>query len=371
MGALVMFDGRDTHDSNVKVVCRVRPLNEREASSGAHAAVVVRSDRVVSVSGSRLGKQYTQRFEFDRALDGRVQQPQFFEGSGVRRMLDAALEGYGATIFAYGQTGSGKTHTMFGSSVSGGTDGIIPRAIEYLYLRARQLSGTAGEMVGVGGGGGARCSLRSSFCEIYNEQVYDLLNPQASPGHDGRMLPRSLHVRQSDSSGFLVQDLFVVACEDTEDMTAVVAEGVANRHVSNHAMNKDSSRSHALFTIEIDVEGGGRPARRGKVCFVDLAGSERLRDTHSTGQVLKEAGFINSSLFVLGKVISALSTVGVPADGASTHQTAGATVPFRDSKLTMLLKDCLGGRSLALMVACVSPATSYADESVATLSYAT
>eukprot|EP01047_Picozoa_sp_COSAG01_P052442 COSAG01_NODE_5517_length_4207_cov_25.282376_3_plen_362_part_00 len=257
MGALVMFDGRDTHDSNVKVVCRVRPLNEREASSGAHAAVVVRSDRVVSVSGSRLGKQYTQRFEFDRALDGRVQQPQFFEGSGVRRMLDAALEGYGATIFAYGQTGSGKTHTMFGSSVSGGTDGIIPRAIEYLYLRARQLSGTAGEMVGVGGGGGARCSLRSSFCEIYNEQVYDLLNPQASPGHDGRMLPRSLHVRQSDSSGFLVQDLFVVACEDTEDMTAVVAEGVANRHVSNHAMNKDSSRSHALFTIEIDVEGGG------------------------------------------------------------------------------------------------------------------
>ena len=346
--------------TNVKVVARVRPLNHTERQRGDPVVAKVHSERTVSVSSARLGKECSSSFEFDRVLGEGVQQPEFFETSGVRQMLDAALEGYGATVFAYGQTGSGKTHTMFGSQASDCTDGIIPRAIEYVCARARQI-----------GASGSRCTLRGSFCEIYNEQVYDLLNPQSklSPV-DGTMQPVSLNIRQqANNRGFLIENLFVVSCEDSEDMSAVVAEGVANRRVSNHAMNKDSSRSHSIFTIEVDVmagrDGSGShetPVKHGKICLVDLAGSERLRDTHSTGQVLKEAGYINGSLFVLGKVISALSE-GETQEG-DTH------LPFRDSKLTMLLKDCLGGRSLALMVACVSPSLASADESVSTLSYA-
>ena len=350
--------------SAVAALVRVRPFSKKEKRSGAPAAVVVtdeqgeRSEHVersVRVNGCGL-KGSNLQFGFDRVAGGKVDQQQFWDSCGIQQMLDAAMEGFGATVFAYGQTGSGKTHTMLGpAGGSAGVDGLIPRAIDYLYTRAQEHSATDPNVT---------YSLRGSFYEIYNEQVHDLLNPQQLLDADGNATPVNLQVRWNPATeSFFVEDLFVVGCDSAEDMTAVLCEGTANRRMGNHAMNKDSSRSHSVFTIEVDVDlGDGAPVRKGKVCLVDLAGSERQKHTHSEGERLKEANSINTSLLVLGKVISALS--------AAATEAHPPRPPFRDSKLTMVLKDSLGGRSLALMIACVSPSSTYSDESVSTLWYA-
>jgi uncharacterized small protein (DUF1192 family) len=341
----------------VKAIVRVRPFSAKEARNGAIAAVKTVDDQSLKVDGVGLAHG-SLSFGFDRVAGPAVGQDDFWATCGVQQMLDAAMDGYGATIFAYGQTGSGKTHTMLGpEGGSAGVDGLIPRAIEYLYDSTYEHSAVNPHV---------RYTLRGSFYEIYNEQVYDLLNPQPAATADGTAIPVNLPVRWNASTqSFFVEDLFVVACDSAEDMTAVVSEGTANRRTGNHAMNKDSSRSHSVFTIEIDTDAGdGTPVRKGKVCLVDLAGSERQRHTGSTGQVFQEATSINSSLLTLGKVISALSAA------VTEPNTQAPKPPFRDSKLTKVLKDSLGGQSLALMIACVSPAATYADESVSTLWYA-
>ena len=263
-------------------------------------------------------------------------------------MLDSALNGYAATAFAYGQTGSGKTFTISGhqerietiASDTGGTssDGLVPRSIRYLFdciSRARQ---------GVGDGE-TTFSVRASFAEIYNEQVYDLLNLQSGP----------LQVRWNIRNGFFVQDLFVVECENVDDVMAVVSEGHRNRRVGSHEMNMDSSRSHSLLTLHlesesIDPDDGHMMVKFGKMVFVDLAGSERLKESKATGVTMTETGAINKSLFTLGKVISALGK----KDQRERHGKSNDKnfVPYRDSKLTKLLMDSLGGSCMTLMIAC-------------------
>ena len=197
--------------------------------------------------------------------------------------------------------------------------------------------------------------VKAAFFEVYNEQLRDLLNPASGV----------LHCRWNIKNGFFVEDLLVVDCTSIDDLIAVLHEGTRNRKSGSHELNKDSSRSHTIMTVylisEAASEEGHNFKRYGKVYFVDLAGSERLKETKSKGGMVKETGNINRSLFALGKVISCLGS----------RRNQGKHIPYRDSKLTMLLMDSLGGSSRCLMIANVSPAEAYADETMSTLNYAT
>ncbi|OQR87285.1 tRNA uridine 5-carboxymethylaminomethyl modification enzyme gidA [Achlya hypogyna] len=353
-------------DSTVRVAVRTRPLNPSEAASSDSSVLRFSSNNRTElqvVSAGAGGRELVRSFQFDLCASEDVDQADFFELSGVTALLDSALEGYLATVFAYGQTGSGKTYRWVPAtalsrplrSMSGldeklegragppratATDGLIPRSIRYLFDAMRSLAA-------------AKYTVKASYCEIYNEQAYDLLNPASG----------ALHVRWNDRNGFY--NLLVVQCDTVDDVVAVVDEGHKNRRVGSHAMNQDSSRSHSILTLLLDQEvldptDGHAVAKYGKVSFVDLAGSERLRDTKSANT--EETSNINKSLMTLGKVISAL--------GAKTG-VAPAFVPYRDSKLTKLLMDSLGGQSLTLMVACVSPAPCFLEDTLSTLNYAT
>ena len=259
------------------------------------------------------------------------------------------MEGYSATIFAYGQTGSGKTYTMAGEEKrlgvegwkSDNTDGIIPRSVDYMWSQMTRRN--------------EQFYVKASFAEIYNEQIQDLLNPAQG----------ILHWRWNAQNGFFVEELTVVEWTSKDDLIAVLHEGIKNRKTGSHNLNTDSSRSHSLLTVYLISEtknDGDIYKKYGKISFVDLAGSERLKETESKGEMVKETGNINKSLFTLGKVISCLS---------DKRGISGKHIPYRDSKLTMLLMDSLGGSSKALMIACISPSEVYAEETMSTLNYAT
>jgi hypothetical protein len=258
-------------------------------------------------------------------------------------------------VFAYGQTGSGKTYTMSGIEEkiadkrhrSTETDsGIVPRSLRYILDHRARLENENSDI---------SFKLRTSFCEIYNETVKDLLN----------LDNEDLMVRQRPKQGFYVDNLMCLDVGSVQDMVSVAAEGHKNRSVASHKLNMDSSRSHSIFTVYIDaVSTKGKIIRSGKMNFVDLAGSENLKQSESSGLNMKETNAINKSLFTLGSVISILGDISLGKTPSKTH------VPFRDSILTKLLMDALGGSSLTLMIACVSPSALNSTESERTLTYA-
>jgi hypothetical protein len=302
-------------------------------------------------------------FRFEAVLAPGVSQADVMTKCGVRHLLDSTLAGYTATVMAYGQTGSGKTFTMSGHEEQAGAagmedeldetglqrdDGLILRSLAHLYARMAAAGGEAP--------GGPRFRVRASYLEIYNEAVYDLLDAGD---------PAQLAVRWDATRGcFHVPDARRVACDSLDDALLMVATGARNRRVGSHELNKDSSRSHAICAVYVETaRPGGVPVTTGKISFVDLAGSERLKSSKSEGGMAKETGSINRSLMALGKVISALSEHG--------GRAGAGHVPYRDSKLTKLLMDSLGGGSLALMVACCSPSIGAVEETLSTLTYAT
>ncbi|KAH8417585.1 hypothetical protein KR222_002302, partial [Zaprionus bogoriensis] len=275
-------------------------------------------------------------------------------------VVDCAYEGYNACVFAYGQTGSGKTFTMMGTPSN---PGLIPRICEELFTRMR---------VGQESGTGYR--THASYLEIYNERVKDLLAAQ-STGH-------ALRVREHRSLGPYVENLSQHAVSDFEEIQECIARGNAHRTTASTNMNDTSSRSHAIFTITFvqAVFMNDMPSETvSKIHLVDLAGSERANATGATGQRLKEGAHINKSLVTLGSVISALAEQTSAANGhnASTLATTpnSATkrvlyIPYRDSILTWLLKDSLGGNSKTIMIAALSPADCNYSETLSTLRYA-
>lgn len=217
--------------------------------------------------------------------------------------------------------------------------GLIPKSIKYIW----NIVGNRNE----------KFFIKVSFLEIYNEQINDLLNTKNN----------NLSVRWDQKQGFFVEGLLIVDCKKPSDVVEVLLEGQRNRKIGSHELNKDSSRSHCILTIYIisEVETDGQNFKKyGKISFVDLAGSERLKESKSQGEMIKETGNINKSLFILGKVISTLTD----------KKNNKVHIPYRDSKLTMLLMDSIGGSSKTLMIACVSPSSMYADESISTLNYA-
>ena len=238
-----------------------------------------------------------------------------------------------------GQTGCGKSFSMEGIHDHPDHRGITPRSFEHVFQEVGLRSDT-------------KFLVRASYLEIYNENIRDLL---------GKDHLQKLDLKEHPDKGVYVKDLSQIVVHNAEEVARLMSKGTANRSVGATAMNADSSRSHSIFTLYIEMceaQGNADKIRAGKLNLVDLAGSERQSKTQATGDRLKEATKINLSLSALGNVISAL------VDGKAKH------IPYRDSKLTRLLQDSLGGNTKTLMVAAISPADNNYDETLSTLRYA-
>ncbi|XP_054844253.1 kinesin-like protein KIF13B isoform X1 [Eublepharis macularius] len=345
-------------DSKVKVAVRVRPMNRREIDLHTKCVVDVDANKVIlHPVNTNLAKgdarSQPKVFAYDHcfwSMDEALKEK--YAGQDVvfkclgESILQNAFEGYNACIFAYGQTGSGKSYTMMGTADQ---PGLIPRLCSTLFERAQKEENEEQSF-----------KVEVSYMEIYNEKVRDLLDPKGSR--------QSLKVREHNVYGPYVDGLSKLAVASYKDIESLMSEGNKSRTVAATNMNEESSRSHAVFKIILthtlyDVKSGTSGEKVGKLSLVDLAGSERATKTGAAGDRLKEGSNINKSLTTLGLVISAL------ADQAA-GKNKNKFVPYRDSVLTWLLKDSLGGNSKTAMVATVSPAADNYDETLSTLRYA-
>jgi kinesin family member 1 len=265
-------------------------------------------------------------------------------------LLDNAFQGYNNCIFAYGQTGSGKSYSMMGY---GKDAGVIPKICQDMFERIGDLQQDKN----------LQCTVEVSYLEIYNERVRDLLNPSTKG---------NLKVREHPSTGPYVEDLAKLVVSSFNEIEHLMDEGNKARTVAATNMNETSSRSHAVFTLTLtqkrhDIETKMSTEKVAKISLVDLAGSERATSTGATGARLKEGAEINRSLSTLGRVIAALADLST---AKKKKGGAAAQVPYRDSVLTWLLKDSLGGNSMTAMIAAISPADINFDETLSTLRYA-
>lgn len=324
----------------VKVVVRCRPMDERETSRNYTRVVeVIPSRGVVEVRHPRddPSSETVKVFTFDAVYDWHSSQQELYEET-VRPLVSSILDGFNGTIFAYGQTGTGKTYTMEGSKTDHERRGVIPRSFEHIFNH-------------IGRTENMQYLVRASYLEIYQEEIRDLLHPDQS---------LRFELKEKPDIGVFVKDLSSAVCKSAAEIQQLMNVGNQNRTIGATNMNEHSSRSHAIFMITIEMGGIGDCGgiRVGRLNLVDLAGSERQSKTGASGERLKEASKINLSLSALGNVISAL------VDGKTTH------VPYRDSKLTRLLQDSLGGNSKTIMVANIGPASYNYDETLTTLRYA-
>ena len=321
---------------SVKVVTRIRPQNKIESSRGGKPCVTVQRDGTEVFLSTDDEGEY--RFTFDRVFGPTSKQKDVFEYIG-RPVIDSIFKGYNGTIFAYGQTSSGKTHTMSGPDGSIGEPehrGVIPRCIAYIFEKF----GEADEHI--------EFTVQTSFMEIYLERVKDLLNIEKS----------NLPIREEPGRGIYVDGVTEEYVTSPDECLQKIQEAGANRVVAATGMNAGSSRSHSVTIIKLtamDTKTGTK--KNGKLCLVDLAGSEMVRKTGAKGQQLKEAQMINKSLSALGNVINALTA------GKTKH------IPYRDSKLTRLLQESLGGNACTVMIICCSPSSYNAPETVSTLRF--
>ncbi|XP_039542676.1 kinesin-like protein KIF16B isoform X1 [Pimephales promelas] len=351
--------------ASVRVAVRVRPMNRREKDLSAKCIIEMEGNKTTitnlkipdGVTGDSVrerAKTFTYDFSYDSSDSKNgsfVSQEKVFKDLGTD-VLKAAFEGYNACIFAYGQTGSGKSHTMMGMP---GDVGLIPRICEGLFSR---ISGMTRR---------DEASFRTevSYLEIYNERVRDLLRRKMAKTYN-------LRVREHPKEGPYVEDLSKHLVQNYSDVEELMEAGNINRTTASTGMNDTSSRSHAIFTInftqaKFDAEMPSETVS--KIHLVDLAGSERADATGATGVRLKEGGNINKSLVTLGNVISALADLS--QEGGNSHlKKKQVFVPYRDSVLTWLLKDSLGGNSKTIMIATISPADINYGETLSTLRYA-
>ncbi|XP_056236711.1 kinesin-like protein KIF13A isoform X3 [Seriola aureovittata] len=344
-------------DTKVKVAVRVRPMNRREIELNTKCVVDMEDNQTVlhppPSNAKGENRKQPKVFAFDHCFwsmdESNVPkyagQEVVFKclGEGI---LENAFQGYNACIFAYGQTGSGKSFSMMGN---GEQPGLIPRLCCSLFERVHREENEAHTF-----------KVEVSYMEIYNEKVRDLLDPKGSR--------QSLKVREHKVLGPYVDGLSQLAVTSFEDIEVLMSEGNKSRTVAATNMNEESSRSHAVFSIIVtqtlyDLQSGNSGEKVSKLSLVDLAGSERVSKTGAAGERLKEGSNINKSLTTLGCVISALAD-------QSAGKGKAKFVPYRDSVLTWLLKDNLGGNSKTAMIATVSPAADNYEETLSTLRYA-
>ncbi|KAK4521793.1 U4/U6 x U5 tri-snRNP complex subunit Prp1 [Mucor velutinosus] len=318
--------------NNIKVVCRFRPQNKLEIREGGVPIVEISEDG----TGISLKGKDTNTFSFDKCFGSNTRQQEIFEYS-IKSIVDDVVAGYNGTVFAYGQTGSGKTYTMMGSSIDDPENkGIIPRIIEQIFTSIQQAPINM------------EFTVKVAYMEIYMERVKDLLVPQND----------NLPIHEDKVKGVYVKGIKEVYVSDTSEVYDVMRIGGDNRVVASTNMNAESSRSHSIVLTTItqkNLDTGA--AKSGKLYLVDLAGSEKVGKTGASGQTLEEAKKINKSLTALGMVINSLT------DGKSSH------VPYRDSKLTRILQESLGGNSRTTLIINCSPSSYNEAESISTLRF--
>lgn len=377
----------NSRSANVKVVVRVRPFLHRETQQdlanlismdsttttiNAPPQSQVRTSSRAAVRRNVEAKSFT----FDNSFwscnpndPTYVNQKHVYASVG-REFLDHNMEGYHTCIFAYGQTGSGKSYTMMGNDTD---PGLIPRTCQDLFERIENMTSTH-----------FTCTVRVSYFEVYNEMVRDLLAPSKEANIPNHQPQHKLRVRESPTEGPYVEDLSEFSVKTASEVLKYLSAGNKARVTAATKMNDVSSRSHAVFTLVVkqvitDPVTDATEEKTSRIRLVDLAGSERANSTGATGQRLREGSNINKSLTTLGRVIAALADSSTEASSngraspvkrksGSSQGPAEGVIPYRDSVLTWLLKDSLGGNSKTAMVACISP-TDY-DETLSTLRYA-
>ena len=336
---------------SVKVAVRVRPLLPKELNAGESSCVrtMIKDNTII------VGLEKS--FGFDKVFGVDSTQQEVFDIC-VKNLLLSSFAGYNSTVLAYGQTCSGKTFTMgTDAALSGSTDqqGIIPKVVKMMFDEVEKHKTTKEILIKV------------SFIEIYNEEIHDLLDPQGQSKITIRELTRGIPSLCGQ------QEERVTNCED---LFKLLEKGAVHRRTRSTLMNECSSRSHAILEINIEqhliedlnvtdnsLTNSSTNAQEfvtAKFHFVDLAGSERIKKTGAEGETLQEGISINKALFVLGKVINALTD----ETGKNTYK------PYRESNLTRILQDSLGGNARTTMIACVSPAESNQEETLSTLMYA-
>ncbi|KAF3051745.1 Kinesin heavy chain [Didymella keratinophila] len=321
-----------SRSNTIKVVARFRPQNKVEIASGGEPIVDFKSEDTCSINS----KEASGAFTFDRVFDMNSRQVDVFDYS-IRPTVDDILNGYNGTVFAYGQTGAGKSYTMMGSDIDDDAGkGVIPRIVEQIF--ASILASPSN----------IEYTVRVSYMEIYMERIRDLLVPQND----------NLAVHEEKNRGVYVKGLLEVYVSSVDEVYEVLRRGGQSRAVSATNMNAESSRSHSILVVTVtqkNVETGSM--KSGQLFLVDLAGSEKVGKTGASGQTLEEAKKINKSLSALGMVINSLT------DSKASH------VPYRDSKLTRILQESLGGNSRTTLIINCSP-SSYNDvETLSTLRF--
>lgn len=329
-------------ESAVQVAVRVRPLLPKEILHSHESCITSDpEERRVTLGNDR-------HFHCDFVFEDGSTQEEVYTNC-VQPLIEAFFHGFNATVFAYGQTGSGKTYTIGEASISAFRDdeqGIIPRAVAEIFKLLDE-----NDLIDF--------SVRVSYMEVYKEVFRDLLEVETAS--------KDIHIREDERGNVVLCGVKECEVEGLDEVLSLLESGKTARHTGATQMNPHSSRSHTIFTVLMEQRRGGSRAANGSVQilsskfhFVDLAGSERILKTGNTGERLKESIQINSGLLALGNVIGAL---GDP-------KRKGTHIPYRDSKITRILKDSLGGNAKTLMIACISPSSSDFDESLNTLNYA-
>ena len=318
--------------ANVKVIARFRPMNELEKTSGNEQVCVFTSPTSLQFNSTREKNVY--RYNFDRIFTPSSTQEDIYS-FGVKEIIDSVLNGYNGTVLAYGQTSSGKTYTMQGEMESPQTQGIIPRMIDHVF---KYIYNTEENDF----------LIKVSMIEIYQEKIRDLLDISRI----------NLNIREDNIKGIYVDGCSerYVVCPN--DVLTLLELGSSNRAQAATNMNEHSSRSHSIFILTIkQTNKNDGSSKIGKLYLVDLAGSEKISKTGATGHTLEEAKIINKSLTTLGRVINNLT------DGKSTH------VPYRESKLTRVLQESLGGNSKTCLIITCSPSIYNESETLSTLRF--
>merc|ERR550519_3344502 len=334
---------------NIKVFVRCRPLNKDEKAARSYAVLECTGQREITVKEKQLSS-LTKTFNYDRVFGPQSKQLDVYRAV-VEPLIAQVLQGYNCTVFAYGQTGTGKTYTMEGGEGRDSpgmtwekdpTSGIIPRALSQIFDELRVTVD-------------AEFSVRVSFLELYNEEIFDLLS-----AHDDTTRLR-LYEDSTKKSSVIIQGLEEVQVQSKMDVYNILEKGSKKRQTAATLMNAHSSRSHTVFTVTVHIKEssleGEELLKFGKLNLVDLAGSENIGRSGAMDKRAREAGNINQSLLTLGRVITCL------VDRAP-H------IPYRESKLTRLLQDSLGGRTKTSIIATISPASVNLEETLSTLEYA-
>ncbi|KAG5112882.1 hypothetical protein AAZX31_13G116600 [Glycine max] len=339
-------------ETNVQVLLRCRPLSDDELRSNVPKVVTCNENkREVSVMQTLANKQVDRVFTFDKVFGPKSQQRSIYE-QAIAPIVNEVLDGFNCTVFAYGQTGTGKTYTMEGGMRNKGGDlpaeaGVIPRAVRQIFdiLEAQN----------------ADYSIKVTFLELYNEEITDLLSPDENSRPTEEKQKKPITLMEDGKGSVFVRGLEEESVYSLNEIYTLLERGASKRRTAETLLNKRSSRSHSVFTITVYVKetviGDEELIKCGKLNLVDLAGSENILRSGAREGRAREAGEINKSLLTLGRVINALVE-------HSPH------VPYRDSKLTRILRDSLGGKTKTCIIATISPSAYCMEETLSTLDYA-